>query len=464
MSEPEATGAWQVDFAGKPWRLKPGERWVVTGPMASGKTWLGAQLQRQAPDEVAFVTVGAQAGSAGTDWAGARYHASIEYDFRTVAEALTYERVNGICPFEVRPPELTERAAFAKRLAWVTEALCLEPLLDRWTVQLSNGEQRRVMLAQAILKGTPVLVLDDPFAGLDPAMRETLHRVLATLAEQGQTMVLMVRNEDEIPACVTHRLRLKACHIVSQGPYTPPKATATKLTFPPNPPALNTPVVLSVRELSLDLGGRTLFGGLTWEAHAGERWVIIGPNGSGKTTLLSLITGDNPIAYACDIERFGKKPGPGVPLWQLRSRMATVSPEDQVFADPTQTVGAAVFSGLFDKEGRHKRPSAHQRERAQTLLTTLGLHERLHDPLGTLSAGLVRLTLLVRALVAEPELLLLDELCMNLEEPERKKVLRLVDRLLAELPSLTVLCIVHRADHIPPHFNRVLALHPATAK
>lgn len=462
MSEAEATDAWQVDFAGKVWRLKPGERWVVTGPMASGKTWLGAQLQRQAPEEVAFVTIGAQAGSAGTDWAGARYHASIEYDFRTVAEALTYERVNGICPFEVRPPELAEREAFAKRLAWVTEALRLEPLLDRWTVQLSNGEQRRVMLAQAILKATQVLILDDPFAGLDPAMREVLHRLLATLAKEGQTFVVMVRNEDEIPACVTHRLRLKAGRIVSQGHYRATAIAETPLHFPPNPPPLATPVVLAVNNLRLDLGGRTLFGGLDWEVHAGERWVIVGPNGSGKTTLLSLITGDNPMAYACDIERFGLRPGPGVPLWQLRSRLASVSPEDQVFADPTQTVATAVFSGLFDKEGRRKRPSARQRERAHALLATLGLHERLHEPLGTLSAGLVRLALVIRALVAEPDLLLLDELCTNLEAPERKKVLRLIDRLLAELPDLTVLCIAHRADHIPPHFNRVLALHPAT--
>lgn len=462
MSEAEATDAWQVDFAGKVWRLKPGERWVVTGPMASGKTWLGAQLQRQAPEEVAFVTIGAQADSAGTDWAGARYHTSIEYDFRTVAEALTYERVNGICPFEVRPPELAEREAFAKRLAWLTEALCLEPLLDRWTVQLSNGEQRRVMLAQAILKATQVLILDDPFAGLDPAMREVLHRLLATLAKEGQTFVVMVRNEDEIPACVTHRLRLKAGRIVSQGPYRATAIAETPLHFPPNPPPLATPVVLAVNNLRLDLGGRTLFGGLDWEVHAGERWVIVGPNGSGKTTLLSLITGDNPMAYACDIERFGLRPGPGVPLWQLRSRLASVSPEDQVFADPTQTVAAAVFSGLFDKEGRRKRPSARQRERAHALLATLGLHERLHEPLGTLSAGLVRLALVIRALVAEPDLLLLDELCTNLEAPERKKVLRLIDRLLAELPDLTVLCIAHRADHIPPHFNRVLALHPAT--
>ena len=458
MSAEAALGPWQVDISGEAWVLKAGECWVVTGPMASGKTWLGTQLSRLAPEEVAFVTTDAQAGSAGSDWAGARYHASIEYDFRTVAEALTYEAIHEITPFEVRPPERKARAAFAKRLKWVREALHLQPLWRRWTVQLSNGEQRRLMLARAILKGTPVLVLDDPFAGLDAAMQGVLRTLLDTLAAEGKTLVVMVRNEDEMPACATHRLRLEARHIRAQGPCRVLAKSAEALVFAPNPPPLATPCVLAVRNLRVHFAGCTLFGGLSWEVHAGERWVIIGPNGSGKTTLLSLITGDNPLAYACDIERFGLRLGPGVPLWQVRSRMAAVSPEDQVFADGTQTVGALVFSGLFDREGRRKRPTARQRERALALLAAMGLHERLHDPLGTLSAGLARLALIVRALVAEPELLLLDELCMNLEAPERKKVLRLIDRLLAEVPGLTVLCIAHRADHIPPHFDRVLKL------
>lgn len=447
-----------IDISGQPWMLVPGTCWVVTGPVACGKTWLAGQILHRLPNEAALVTFGGQAAASGADWAEARYHASIEYDFHTVAESLTYEAVNDINPFEVRPPERARRAAFARLRTWCEEALALGPLLDRWTVHLSNGEQRRVMLACAILRQTPVLVLDDPFAGLDPAMRAVLHKVLSALVKQGRTLVVAVRNEDEIPRCATHRLCLDAGRVVSQGPFTPARPKPSAMRFRKNPPSLPTPEVLAVRDLSLDLGGKTLFGGLNWSVHAGERWLIVGPNGCGKTTLLSLIVGDNPIAYACDIERFGKRPGPGVPLWSLRSRMAVVFPEGQAFADVTQTVEQTVYSGLFDKEGQRRRPTPALRKEAARLLVDLGLHERLRDALGTLSAGLVRLVLVVRALLAHPDLLLLDELCMNLEEAERKRLLRLLERLLDATPQLTVLYIAHRADHIPAGFDRVLRL------
>lgn len=447
-----------LDIGGVAWAVAPGQQWVVTGPAASGKTWVAAQLARRYPDEVALVTFGAQAAAAGADWAGARWYASVGYDSPTVAETLTYEGVNDISPFEVRGPERTARAAFAKTFAWVRGALDLGPLLERRTLALSNGEQRRVMLARAILRQTPVLALDDPFAGLDPAMRRTLREALGELARQGRTLVIAVRNEDEIPPCATHRLRLEARRVVEQGPFRRRRAAQRRMVFRKNPPPAATPEVLRVRDLRLEMGGRELFGGLDWEVHAGERWLLVGPNGSGKSTLLSLILGDSPMAYACDIARFGERLGPGVPLWSARARMALVSPELQAFADPGQTVEAAAYSGLFDREGQRLRPTPAQRKRAAALLRELGLYEHRKDRLGTLSDGTARLALIVRALVAAPDLLLLDELCMNLEDGDRDRLLRLIGRLLDEAPALTVVCVAHRADHVPPGFDRVLRL------
>ncbi len=450
---------WHIGVGGKTWVLSQGEQWVVSGPMASGKSLLAAELYRRYPEEVALVTFDKQAASAGSDWVAARYYGSIEYDFKTVEEALSYEAVNDINPFEVRPAEKSKRAAFRRLQQWVLTALSLTPLLDRWTVKLSNGEQRRLMLARAILKQTPILVLDDPFAGLDTSMRALLHTLLQALAARGLTLVVMVRNEDEIPESTTHRLKLKALHITSQGRYTPkPQRDITAHIVKKNPPSLKTPVVLLLRDLTLPLEGTTLYHGLNWEVHRGEHWVITGENGSGKTTLFALITGDSPMSYACDIERFGKRLGPGVPLWSIRSRMASVSPELQAFADRSQTVEATVFSGLFTREGARKRPSPSQRKLAITLLTRLGLHEHLHDPLGVLSSGTCRLVFVVRALVAMPELLLLDELCINLEVSERRTLLKLLATLFAEMPELTVLYIAHRREHIPPSFNRFLHL------
>lgn len=447
-----------VTLSARTWTLKAGEQWVVSGPVGSGKTLLTTQLARLYPDAACLVTFGDQANATGSSWAEARYHASIEYDFRTVADRLTYESIHCVSPFEVRPPEKKKRAEFKRMRAWLDDALQLTPLLDSWTVHLSNGEHRRLLLARAILRQSPILILDDPYAGLDEVMREALTQTLSTLVKEGRTIILTVRNEDEIPPFITHRLRLENCEIRSQGRYRPRVQASEKLSFSRNPPALDTPCVLSIRALSHKPGGRELFHDLDWEVHQGERWVITGPNGSGKTTLFSLIAGDNPYAYACDITRFGQKLGPGVPLWKIRSRIASVSPEAQAAIDPTQTVEAVVFSGIFTKNGVRKAPSSTQRATARHLLTTLGLHERLHDTLGTLSAGYIRLVLIVRALVASPDLLLLDEPCLNLETAERKKLLRLISRLLCEIPTLTVLCIAHRPEHIPEGFDRHLRL------
>ena len=447
-----------VTLTEQTWHITAGQQWVITGPIACGKTWIATQLARRYPDVVALVTFGDQTASAGASWTEARYHGSIEYDFKTVADRLTYEAIHCVSPFEVRPPELEERAAFKALRERLERTLKLSSLLDTWTVHLSNGEQRRLLLARAILRQTPVLILDDPYAGLDEEMREALTETLAALAQEGRTLILTVRNEDEIPAFITHRLSLEHRQIASQGPYKPRLRTSEKLAFKRNPPSLDTPCVLAIRALSHKPGGRELFHGLDWEVHQGERWVITGPNGSGKTTLFSLIAGDNPFAYACDITYFGKRLGPGVPLWSIRSRIASVSPEAQSVTEMTQTVEAAVFSGIFTHEGDRKVPSPAQRKLARHLLTTLGLHERLHALLGTLSAGLVRLVLIIRALVAMPDILLLDEPCLNLDITECKKLLRLITRLLDEMPQLTVLCIAHRPEHIPDGFERHLRL------
>lgn len=447
-----------LTFSGKTWTLHAHQQWIITGAAAAGKTRFARQFAAAHPDDVTLVTFEDQGSLSGTSWVEARYHGSIEYDLRTVAERLTYEAIHCVSPFEVRPPEVEERARFKKEREWLDEALQLTPLLDSWVVHLSNGEQRRLLLARAILKQTRVLVLDDPYAGLDETMREVLTKTLETLVQSGRQIILTVRNDDEIPAFITHRLRLKEGKITSQSVYQPPHVERTRLALHKNPPSLQTPCVLEIRDLALNIGSRTLFKGLNWEVHQGEHWVISGPNGAGKTTLFSLISGDNPFTYACDITYFGKRLGPNVPLWSIRSRIATVSPEAQTLADTSQTVEATVFSALYSATGERLKPTPTQRKQARRLLTLLGLHEHLHDPIGTLSAGLIHLVLIIRALVAAPALLLLDEPCLNLDVTECKKVLRLINRLLTETPHLTVLCIAHRPEHIPASFDRHLHL------
>lgn len=176
---------------------------------------------------------------------------------------------------------------------------------------------------------------------------------------------------------------------------------------PPKAPSENrasAPGVIEIRNLKIRFGRRALFRGLNWTVHQGERWLLQGPNGSGKTTLLALVTGDCPLAYANDVRVFGIPRSAGCDLPALRRRIAWVSPELQA------------------------------------------------------STGLDAFALLRRALAAEPELLLLDEPCMNLSAREAQRLRRQIEIWLAGRPRVSAVCVVHRPEHLPKGFNRVLTL------
>jgi molybdate transport system ATP-binding protein len=186
--------------------------------------------------------------------------------------------------------------------------------------------------------------------------------------------------------------------------------------------------IVEFHDVTVRYGRRTVLDRLDWTVRAGERWLVVGPNGSGKTTLLSLITGDNPAAYATDVRVFGHPREPGESLWPIRRRIGQVSPELQCFFDPSVGVLEAVLSGRFNDSGGALRPTRAVRAEARGWLVELGLGDAERARFGELSAGLQRLVLLARALLPHPDLLLLDEPCLNLDEASRRRVLSTLGR------------------------------------
>lgn len=166
----------------------------------------------------------------------------------------------------------------------------------------------------------------------------------------------------------------------------------------------NRKVVVEMRDIILRFGRRTLFENLSWTIREGERWLLCGPNGSGKTTLLAFMTGDSPLAYAYDIRLFGIPRAIGNNLSKVRRRIAMVSPEMQAYL------------------------------------------------------GLTPEALLDQALAKEPDLLLLDEPCYNLNSKDAKRVVTRIERWLKKHPSVTVVCVAHSASHVPAGFDHVLNL------
>ena len=332
----------------------------------------------------------------------ARYHSIVDDagPGDTVADVLCFYRVFDINPYEVGRSYRKERRAYAVARRRIAPLFRLDELKDRPFLALSNGETRRVLLARALLSDPALLVLDDPCAGLDPVRREQLKSLLDELAAQGMALLVAVRHEDEIPTCVTKVVRVgrkyRECRKCMDG--LAPSSVVLKVSAVPTVP------VVELKSIRIAFGRRKLFDGLSWTVRRGERWVLCGPNGSGKTTLLSLITGDNPLAYANDVTVFGVRRGPGAELAKVRRRIGMVSPEQQAYLG-------------------------------------LGADE-----------------LLEAALRKRPDLLLLDEPCLNLDAAAARRLRARVARYLASHPDCTAICVAHRPDDVPPGFSRRIDL------
>ena len=313
-------------------------------------------------------------------------------DGLSVKEFLSFNSVFDICPFEVGVSRARERREFRARLAKVSRLLDLTEFMPRPFQSLSNGEMRRVLFARAILKAPDVLVLDDPMAGLDPSQRERFKKIISALARDGIEIRIKCRHADEVPAIFLRDGETPPLHREAAG--APRKPRRRKGVESQNPP------VVELRDITVRFGKRKLFDSFSWTVRRGERWVLKGRNGSGKTTLMALITGDSPLAYANDVRVFGVRRGEGA-LAETRGRIGVVSPEMQTYGDASPE------------------------------------------------------DLLESALAGEPELLLLDEPCLNLGAAASRRILRRISAWLARRPNATAICVAHRPDHIPPGFDLV---------
>jgi molybdate transport system ATP-binding protein len=193
---------------------------------------------------------------------------------------------------------------------------------------------------------------------------------------------------------------------------------------------------------------------------AGERWAVLGPNGSGKTTLLSLICGDHPQAYSNDITVFGRQRGAGESIWDVKRRIGLVSPEMHLYFTEPLTADRAAATGFFDV--LVPRPTtAAQDAGVRELFTYFGIADLAGRPFGRLSSGQQRIVLLIRALVKDPPLLILDEPFQVLDAATQGRAREWIDGRLA--PDRTVLFVTHNETELPRTVTRRLRLREGAA-
>ena len=353
---------------------------------------------------------------------------------------------------------------------WV-DLFNLNAVLKKGFRKLSTGETRKVILIRALLSQCDLLVLDEPFDGLDIQSQQHLKTLLNDLKENGQQMLLILNRLDEVPNWVTHLGFLHNLQLTLQGEkdsilqQDSVKAlmhfSNQTFTLPPKDPCVAHLDLPEIQPLVNLVDGRVaytdrlIFEKLNWRVEQGEHWAVLGPNGCGKSTLLNLISGDHPQCYANNLRVFGIKRGSGESIWDIKQHIGIISASLQWQYKASTNVLSTVISGIFDTIGLYNQVDDHQKNIALQWLKQVGLEKKANLPLHQLSFGEQRLVLICRAMIKQPALLILDEPCQGLDEANRHLVLGFIE-LLAKQKNTSLIYVTHHASDLVPCFNKRL--------
>ncbi|MGH3356119.1 MAG: ABC transporter ATP-binding protein [Nocardioidaceae bacterium] len=215
--------------------------------------------------------------------------------------------------------------------------------------------------------------------------------------------------------------------------------------------------VIELAEVTVVRGGQALLDGITWTVEEDERWVVIGPNGAGKTTLLQVVGAQmHPTRGVAGIldEVLGASD-----VFELRPRIGLTSAALAERIPRSETVRDVVVSASYAVIGRwRERYDELDHERASALLEEVGVGHLADRTFGTLSEGERKRVQIARALMADPELLLLDEPAAGLDLGGREDLVDTLSVLANEETSPTTVLVSHHVEEIPPGFTHVIML------
>lgn len=358
----------------------------------------------------------------------------------------------------------------------------LAPLLDKKIILLSSGELRKFQLIKALLTVPRLLIIDNPYIGLDVDARHSLNALLDELAAlENLQIILVLSTGSDIPSFITHIVPVHYDLVgakIPAGNYMPSAGqeaddskihpVCTEKIEETMHNQLRTKLgnddfesveteVVRLNKVSIRYGRHTILDELDWTILRGEKWALCGENGSGKSTLLSLICADNPQSYACNISLFGRKRGTGESIWDIKKRIGYVSPEMHRAYLKNIPAVEIVASGLHDSIGLYRRPSMEDLLTCENWMELFGIAELKDRPFLQLSSGEQRLVLLARAFVKAPELLILDEPFHGLDAANRKRVKQMIGNYCIH-PGTTLIMVTHYEDELPASITHRLRL------
>ncbi len=474
--------------------LRAGEAVAICGPNGAGKSLLvdvltGAHpllgdafkydfgqeaFSQRSSDNIRLVTFRDVYGGSEPAYYQQRWNQADEQVFPTVEELLERSLE------AYAAPDAKSKAEMLSQRAELLKELGVEAYLQKPINKLSSGELRRMQLARTLVSCPQLLIIDNPYIGLDVAAREMLTHVLQHLSEN-LTLVLVVSRVEDIPHFVKtvipveQKKVLPLCSVtaykekvglvsvvdeISSEGETSDGSTYSFLQLPERvvPAAVaEGENVIDFRHITIRYGERTILKDLTWDVKRGEHWALMGQNGSGKSTLLSLVCADNPQGYACDIRLFGHQRGKGESIWDIKKHIGYVSPE--IYSTYRKHLSALdiVASGLRDTIGLYHQPTEADRQHCLQWLRAFRAEHLAESSYLTLSSGEQRLVLLVRAFVKHPDLLILDEPFHGLDNTYRQRAMQVIDAYMRN-PQKTLIMVTHYEEELPQCIDHRLTL------
>ena len=461
--------------------VRSGEVWAVLGPNGSGKTVLSEVLAgRRAP------SLGTVSFPGGMDPLTDIHVVSFEEQLRVMAEERRHDEswiMHGKVD-EGTPVEEFVRAGTASAAGAVEAQADIDGLLRQFRIEhlrgrglrfLSTGEMRKTLLCRALAGRPRMIVLDDPFDGLDVAAQERLRRDIDELADGATTLLVVAARLGDMPDSTTHVAYLEEGTLRFAGArrdFAAPggadreggaymrvdqeldlPAPPRQELFQPDQP------LIEMRNVTVSYGEKRVLAPVDWTARSGEVWHILGPNGAGKSTLLSLVDASNPKAYGQDIRLFGQLRGSGESVWDIKRRIGFVSADFHNSYPSRTTARDAVLSGFRDSAGLYEEPTGYQIQLSERWLDILGIRDRGGDRLRTFSYGEQRAILVARAMVKMPPLLIADEPSQGLDDDHSAFVLSILERVGRETETcvlyvshkleFTLECATHRMQILP---------------
>lgn len=447
------------------WTIKRGENWLLGGTSGSGKTSL------------AKIIAGLQS-AAGNVKINFQRESLLPAEVLFVESWYRFKNIEGLSNFyyQQRYTSLqanetitvkTELLNYGKeknleftQVEKLMEALNFSALKNSQLLELSSGEHKKLQLVKALWLKPQLLIIDQPYTGLDALSRKKLNSLLDEVTAEGIQLIL-ISNDKDLPESINCYAEITDGQLKRLGSreeisFTQVRQSKDLPDFLKVRPAYTSDEMVRMIDVNIHYGEKQVLKNINWEVRAGEKWLLQGPNGSGKSTLLSLINGDHPQSYSNNFYLFGKKRGSGESIWDIKQHTGIISPEFHWYFDATSTVWQSIASGFYDSVGLYKQLPFSKSTKVDELIEFFELTEHKNDLLSKLPLGKQRLVLLARTIIKNPELLILDEPCQGLDQQQTVYFNQLVDEL--SVNGMTLIYVGHFASALPTCLEKRIVL------